>query len=137
MDACPNCAKSRQQDPLGFREGQSLCINCADEFHERETTMEQEEAGRELAYASRYHAAALLLAAPAYDVDWWGHSHRCPECGEGFACNESGCRAGSKVCQTCEDISMAEVELPAGYKEPALDRSDLDVRNLTGGHPFP
>lgn len=128
MDACPSCGKSRQENPLGFQEGQALCTDCAEELHERETTMEQ-EAERERAYASRYHAAARLVSS-AYDVDWWGHSHRCPECGDDFSCNESGCRAGSKVCPTCEDIAMAEVELPVGYEEPGLDQSDIDVRNL-------
>lgn len=120
---CPNCGASRVGSPERFEAGHTLCTQCEDQLHDREMTMEQEHHP----YASRYHRASRLLSAAE---EWgWGHSHTCPDCTETFYCNQSGCRAGPRTCQTCEDLQAAEtVRPPEGYSDKApADLALLDL----------
>lgn len=123
-DKCPMCGASRSTDPGLFGEGQTLCSQCGDELHDREETMAREQ--RE---ASRYHAASRLFA-----TDWdWGHSHSCPECGETWFCERSGCGAGPQECQNCADLLATEsVAAPGGYQDRPPTRSDISHRDLAG-----
>jgi len=126
-NTCPSCEASRLSQPDLFSEGQTLCNNCADELHDRDTTMQLEETGH---FSSRYHSASRLLSA---EWGWGEHGHKCPECGETWSCPRSGCRPGPKDCPTCEDVAAAEtVAPPAGYVDKPLSRSDLAHRDIGG-----
>lgn len=122
LPECPNCGASRVSSPERFDAGQTLCTQCGDQMHDREMTMEQDEH-----LASRYHRASKLLSA-----EWdWGHSHACPDCEETFYCEQGGCKAGPRTCQTCEELQAAEgVPSPEGYHDRGLDPSDVALLDL-------